>query len=133
MRGAVSVILGFPAFVFFVLLPAKANYTASLTKVTQLTLESQYNLERLALNSDPCNPQILEMMGDAAIYSSHFDAADWAYGEGVRCAPNRAVLHFKHGYALIQHKKEAEGRAAINRALEMEPANLVFKELLTRK
>lgn len=119
-------ILGLPLFIFFVLTPMWANLLANIAMKTDLEPKSRITLLLRAHTSDPCNMKILQSLGDRSVEYRFFAMAAWAYEKATICAPEQAVYHFTLGETMVAMNQD--GIPQIQKAIELEPNNPIFKQ-----
>lgn len=120
-----KICLGLAFAVFTAFIPMWANVLANAALKTDLEPKSKVTLLVRAYSNAPCDPDILQKLGDTAATNNFWDMAAWAYEKGTICAPQQAAFHFLLAEATFALRKN--GFPELVKAMQLEPNNPVFR------
>ncbi len=84
-------------------------------------IDTSLRLARAALAEDPLDPMAHREVGHALLYIDQLDAGVEAFEDGVKLGPHHADLLFHYGDGLAHLGRLHEARAAIDKALSLNP------------
>lgn len=84
-------------------------------------IDASLKLARDALAEDPLDPMAHREVGHALLYFDQLDAGVEAFEDGVKLGPHHADLLFHYGDGLAHLGRLHEARAAIDKALSLNP------------
>ncbi len=126
MKQLLRILAGCACFVFFVVQPLRANLLASIAFQYQMTEQDKSLLLSHASLIDPCEPNILNALGDSYISIKNPIMAAVSHGGAMVCSPGNSSMRFKFGEELLM--MGFDGRYSIEDALRLEPNNPVYEQ-----
>lgn len=130
MKDLIKMLLGIPLFVVFVCFPVRARFLASLVATLPQEDKITLQLETYATMYDRCNTRLVTLVGEIAFKQGNAPMAIGAYNRAVECSPYNARFYFS--LAEAQLLAGANGKWAIQKAIELEPHNESYRTELIR-
>lgn len=124
MRSTLSVLVGFPLFIFFIFTPMREKLLISTAVMMPTNNRSTLELLNYANQFDPCDVKLLITMGDMAALQNNLMFSIMCYGKAMICAPSNSMARIKYGEALIL--AGFNGVFAVQEAKKLEPHNPVY-------
>lgn len=130
MKPLLSILVGIPPFIYFVVNPLRAILLMSIAISNYGDNNTALRMLSQAHTINPKNNQILYLIGDIAVLEKKYQVALWAYATGITNSPGDAMFRAKYGVTL--NMMGFDGFFAIKEAQKLEPNNPNFSQEITR-